>query len=449
MTEIRDIVPADRTTLRTRYRDGRTVWRCHNPGNWHYYDSGRGLLPIAPQQLTVAESRVGNIRLRGAHPVTVGLRTDGAREKFIGFRRDFDQAGVRQLELSLEAVEINGRLLRDELWHNRTIDAFTNVMGPLVVYSHRRGTQIGLPLGRRDAFKLGFRVHTRGLVLTTDKQGRCVFRDECDRVHLVLAAPRILAPDGRCLFENADPPAGMDGLISHTLERIGPEEYLYWKESRGPLDLDGLPERFLADVDTVYSDTDDAYAKYSGADWADCQSSATADSVSSTNTQYYRAVCALTNAIYRSYFLFDLSALSGTVTATTAYFYANAQLVNTTMEIQEGTWMGGIGTNDFQAFTGSSFGSETTTGSGWKDIALDSAGVSFVSARMGGNMRVVLREGHDYSDTDPSGSVYRVALLYADSPDTSSDPYVEITTDAGGGIAVPVALHHLRQQGIA
>ncbi len=104
--------------------------------------------------------------------------------------------------------------------------------------------------------------------------------------------------------------------------------------------------------------------------------------------------------IGRAFITFDLSALSGTITA--------AQIENSfdltrVLCVQLGTQSDPVVDGDYDAFTGNYFGKNVVGGSGDYIIPFDEAGVAYLNSVMGGTVKLCVRNyTYDYLNVDPA-----------------------------------------------
>ena len=147
--------------------------------------------------------------------------------------------------------------------------------------------------------------------------------------------------------------------------------------------------------------------------------------------------------VYRSYFEFDLSGLSGTATDVSIHLYADNLGTVADFEasifIVQSTALAG-GSADF----GNCFSSGTTLGSvlaiaqastteDYCDADFNSAGISAVNNAIGsGTLTIGCLGYYDATNTAPTedGNLTRIKLTYANYSGTSRDPYLRVTTSS-------------------
>ena len=147
--------------------------------------------------------------------------------------------------------------------------------------------------------------------------------------------------------------------------------------------------------------------------------------------------------VVRSFFGFDLSGLSGTVSSATISIYAK-HLGTTgdsfaTMHLKEATSVptGTSGyTNCFSSGTtfGTALGSTTTHGLQYHDVTVLSAGITAINNQIGSGTFAVAAVGDfDNSNTAPSlgGDFVRIHIYYSESGGTSADPKLTLTFASG------------------
>ena len=145
----------------------------------------------------------------------------------------------------------------------------------------------------------------------------------------------------------------------------------------------------------------------------------------------------------RSYFGFDLSGLSGTVSAATISIYAKNLGTNddpeATVHLKEATSVptGASGfTNCFSSGTtfGTTLGSMTTHGLQYHDATIQPAGITAINSQIGSGTFAVAAVGHfDNANSAPSlgGDFVKIHIYYSESGGTSNDPKLTLTF-AGG-----------------
>lgn len=140
--------------------------------------------------------------------------------------------------------------------------------------------------------------------------------------------------------------------------------------------------------------------------------------------------------IYRCFFRFDLSAIPAAAEIISAYFwmstYTNAA---SAVGCQRGTQGLSLDMDNFNSFTGSSFGSGT-----WhaydplkpkeNTILFNAAGLTYIQARFGYTAKICAREWHkDYlnvAPTEPDGEI-RNGLFFSEESQATRKPQLEIT----------------------
>lgn len=141
--------------------------------------------------------------------------------------------------------------------------------------------------------------------------------------------------------------------------------------------------------------------------------------------------------ILRGFCNFDLSALSGTVSAATVYLagYAKGTGENNSYAVVHcvaGTQSSvtSLSVSDYNDAGGTSFASKTIsscaisgTYNGWE---LNSSGISHVEAAKGGSIKFGFRVGNDFSNSQ-SGDYYDPSLRVYYNEDASYKPYIEVT----------------------
>lgn len=194
----------------------------------------------------------------------------------------------------------------------------------------------------------------------------------------------------------------------------------------------------------VYSSTADGFVyRYggSGESWSSVQGAASGTAVYYTDESSgygISAECAYSvpsniYIVFRSFFYYDLTSFSSATVLSASenlmgrsYVYGSLNSVSS----QHGTQSDTLGLGDFDAFSGTAYG----TVSGWSAsqyniIVYNSTGISDIQAALGGIFKTAVREyEHDYlnSSPGPSSAYYDGGVRYAETSGTDQDPYLNI-----------------------
>jgi len=196
--------------------------------------------------------------------------------------------------------------------------------------------------------------------------------------------------------------------------------------------LDGLLGKEVRAA-PIYTDASDGYVGLSGeASWAAIRGASTGNFVDDTDDQASNPIAAQESkgsyAAYRSFFRYDVSAISGTVTAV-SNVYTGWTCADSSVSVQQGTFADTLVLGSFDDFSGSAWDNvEWTIGA--NTFTYDSAGIAAMQTTVDGdnNFKVVLREyTYDYLGSEPS--TVNNGMKFAESDD---DPYLEITLDQSG-----------------
>jgi hypothetical protein len=232
--------------------------------------------------------------------------------------------------------------------------------------------------------------------------------------------------------------------VKHSLTEVSKGEYLYVKETGKGFANVKLPKSFLIDADTVYSSTADGLVGNSGSSvWSTVHDAGTGNSTATNSTSYangsscfYVNMAGLYNFIIRLYFYYSLTGLSGTVTAVTENIYGvtNGQ---SSVSIQKGTQQDTLAVEDFDSFTGNEYGHTSSwSTSGYNSITYNAQGISDVNGLIGSGVhKSCAREyPHDYQNSTAGTTSYKNGNYFADTTDTTYDPYLYVTLTAGGSL---------------
>ena len=207
---------------------------------------------------------------------------------------------------------------------------------------------------------------------------------------------------------------------------------------------------------TVYAEASDGYVSISNSNWVTARDANTGTGVSSSTTRNSFAINASRTAargggysywVSRSFFSFDTSGISSTLTEATLKIYGYSQTGGDIIAVKATSDISSLATADFDAITGWDGASADGSGagdnesnvtkysaeiaswssSGYNDIALTSVGLE--------NMRdddtvyiCLLNYDHDLKDVIPTGySAHRNGLHFQNYTGTSRDPYIDYT----------------------
>ena len=224
--------------------------------------------------------------------------------------------------------------------------------------------------------------------------------------------------------------------------RIFVEDGKLFLEKTIPLSfLQNAVGRVFTDTTTsYYAGANDGYvASGGGSNWSTQRNLTDGASFSSTVTGAGQGIATRFDSpdyqILRSFFDFDLSTDSGTVTAVDLkiHGYAASNAESNTV-VQEGTQTTNLANADYDAFTGASLGSVASwINSGYNTISLNSSGISYVNNVFGTATlaKFCAREkAHDFDDSAPA-TTYRNSCYYSEQTGTDEDPYLSVTYTTG------------------
>lgn len=437
--DIKSIYPFNRTTQEIKFTDGSRAMRINSTQNPLYYLNPSGLLlPVNVAIKSIGKLAAGDMCLRAASIISVGMKVSDDAYKYLGLRPDCVQDGSEQLEFSIVKIEFDGKSQTIDLSSNTAKSAFLTEIGPLVyVQSTRQRTRqlvkVDNPIS---SFKVVYQIDVTGLNL--------VVRDDIAEFWFYSIRTgdfrfRIRKP--YLVDINGEPHTTTDA-VKHSLVENKDGTLTYTKENI--IDLSEIKAPYFIDADTVYSTTADGYVSITEARnsaalaWDAVHDAATGASVVTNGSS---SVCGLDFSyvdpvyafiLYRSFFYFSISSITGTLLSASVNLYG-ASYDESPVCVQQGTQADTLGTGDFDSFSGSSWGnSGAWSTAGYNTIDLNSAGLSAVSSASGSTLKVCAREyEYDYSDTVPNTD-YRAGCYYADNSGTSNDPYLLLVTGPGG-----------------
>lgn len=153
----------------------------------------------------------------------------------------------------------------------------------------------------------------------------------------------------------------------------------------------------------------------------------------------YNLNCQKSGADYtlnvRHIFLFDASAVAGTVlTASLNYQVDFLSVADKTVRIVEAVTASNTGASqsDYENMGDVSFSADTaTSGTGWKAVNCNAAGISYLDSAVGGIVKIGLRHAEDKGGetTGPAAGFHRI--VSAEAAGTANDPYLELITGSG------------------
>ncbi|MEF8879913.1 MAG: hypothetical protein V5A64_05940 [Candidatus Thermoplasmatota archaeon] len=176
----------------------------------------------------------------------------------------------------------------------------------------------------------------------------------------------------------------------------------------------------------------DGYISHSDSQWSSVHDASSGSSVSDSDEYYDSSIgvaeYSFSYGITRSFFRFDTSGLPDDCTISSAvvkiHGYSNG---GDSACIQESTWStAGLGTGDFDAFTGEAFDTISSwSSSSYNDFSLNSKGIGSISKT--GTTEFCVREyEHDYLDSAPSAD-YVSGCYFAEAPIGGNPPVINIT----------------------
>ncbi|MDD5774353.1 MAG: hypothetical protein PHS64_00245, partial [Candidatus Omnitrophica bacterium] len=334
--------------------DGSRQFICRTLQNPIAYHDGTMLRPVSITDVADTFSAKGEgIYLRDKNIVSVGIKQADDAYKFIGLRPDEKQDGSEQLEFSLESIEANGKAQTINLSQKTAVSPIAYNIGNLLVQSRRQGTRIALPLTNADeGFKFTLRLHLTGLSLVymPDIDEYWIFNEK-GQFRFRIRKPILLDAITDEPLVSETEPGIYDGLVKHSLTEIGKGEYLYVKEPTEAFGRAKLPAAFLVDADTAYSTTADGYVRNNNSNFSTCRDATTGTGSNNSYTSYNYAIVANNDYyIYRSFFYFDCSGLSGTVGAVSQFLYGCLAGDSEVMAMK-GTQADTLTTADYDAFS--------------------------------------------------------------------------------------------------
>ena len=206
---------------------------------------------------------------------------------------------------------------------------------------------------------------------------------------------------------------------------------------------------------TVYAHTNDGYiTRFNQSSWSNARASTTGTAANSTGTSSSVGISATKQAargggssfhIYRSFFFFDTSGITGDVSEATLKIYGATFTTGDVIAVKSNSDIETLASADFGSIVGwntttdgsgggdiesnvTKYSAEISTwGSGYQDIALNATAL----ANMRDDDKVyicLLNPDYDLRDVEPTGySDNRCGLYYTNYTGTSRDPYIDYT----------------------
>ncbi len=229
----------------------------------------------------------------------------------------------------------------------------------------------------------------------------------------------------------------------HTLRWLGKDEYEYVKYPSPKLTLAEWQAGEWIDADT-YTSASGGRVYHTYADWPTLRTESNGTSAEMGREYENIGYTYYNTTLYRNFFSIDTSGIvdSYTVTAGTwnyrMYFDATVKV-----SVQKGTHDPSFFTVDaYNDFSGSVYGTNSSSTSGWKSITLNATGLADISKT--GTTKLCMREyDHDVVGTNPGSNNY-YNRLYNTSP--SSKPYLLITATAPSTRKPTTVLHYNRMR---
>jgi hypothetical protein len=424
-------------------------YKCKTLQNPDFCFNGTLYTPVDATYKADTVTTAGSISLASKGIVSVGIKNADDQYKFIGLRPDEKQDGTEQFEICPELLEINGKSQTIDLSTRSAISSITTKYGSnLYVQRARQRLRIMMLADSTcESFKMTLRFYLTGLkVEYKEKLDEYWIYNADGKFRFRLGKPYLVDPkDMNSLADEFGNP--YQNTVKHSLTEVAKGEYLYVKEAdKGFADVK-LPPSFLIDADTVYSSSADGVVSYTNGTWSERHDATTGSIVNTVDTPRVCGPYYLYTNYYmvREFFYYDLSSLTGTVSAVAEYHYVTDKLESATVCAQKSTAASTLTTADYDSFSGTYYGSAAfdTTGA-YGVIAYGSGGISDVEDALGSTFQSCLREyTHDYLNSDPGTGLYRSQIAMSEDTSGTKDPYLYVTTT--GGSTVKPHYYYLQQ----
>mgnify|MGYP003655912416 CR=1 FL=1 len=147
-------------------------------------------------------------------------------------------------------------------------------------------------------------------------------------------------------------------------------------------------------------------------------------------------------SLYRSFFYFDTSGITNTLSSATlkiyGYGFGTADVIAVKSDAFGGDGGTALANADFNNFdTSTTYSSELATWStsGYNDITLNATALADIKNN-NAFILCLMEHDYDYSDSAPSGAMVRSGVYYDNYTGTSRDPYIDYTLATGYGNTV-------------
>lgn len=437
MPEILSLYPVagNKSAIIHQMSDGTNIYHCRTHQNPVAYGPMDNLKFIEVDSLKDTSSKsVNGIWLRDKNIMSVGVRQDGMKNKYLGIRPDDNQTGSEQFEFSIDRIQFDGVDIPVDVAGHIPIDSVTTDLGNVVVRATRQGARqmvrVSAPIKH---FRIIFTIHFKGLDYKRKDEldEEWFYSQKTGEFRLRLGKPLFIAA------ETYEPLPNVQHLIKHTVTNNNDGTLTYIKESTDDFSPDLLPRTYLIDASTVYSGTsdgevlNDVTGGTASTLWSSARNSTSGYSLTSTASSGHIGYvgCVYDEGTYeymiaRSFFYYNTSSISGTITAVSNFIYGY-YLAMSNVCAQKGTQADTLTIADYDNFSGSEYGHVTWGTGAYKQITFNSTGISDINTS--GTTKVCCREyAHDYSNSMPSSS-YNNFGYFSDNTGTSYDPYLSIT----------------------
>jgi len=458
MAEISVVRPIgfNRAQQRIIYDDGRRVRRCRGPHNpVYYFDRKEGMRPIDIKSLDhSAKSKTGDFTKRFANIRSVGIRNDLKTSKFLGIRKDDDQDGNEQLEISLLSLKING--LEGSFIPGSMNIKSANIQdfGGFQIGSTRQGTRFYVPYSNNiDSFELKLFIHATGLTPRRhDIVNEFWFENSKGELFARFRQPDIFDSTGEHTVWDGQPKR----VIDHALE---PAEggWIYTKYSTMPLSGLGLPVGSLIDGDIYYSTAADGYVEYAPMNtaWSTARGASTGTYIYGVGendipVSAYKLIVAENYFFYfkRCFFIVDTSGSNDPLSA--VWSLKNYFTPNYYVSVGKSTHSDVLVVQDFDTRHTVEWSHQISS-----NLVRFGGSVDVADINLAGNTKFsTIEYEKDYSNVEPTDTTQRtVRICASDYPGTVDDPYLDITEAAGwdgtfNGVSTPGSVNGISSENI-